>query len=279
MLPGRVLRSRCSAVGADMIRSGHRRRGRWSVQGVGAGVPGAASPVAARRGRAPDQLGAPSKAVAIAVVIRTAARGRVCSGRNRTRSVGRGPLMAVLQRTARAGEPRARPARPGRSHERVRAVESDGGDPQARARAIAQRLGEVLGEQLAGELRRLSSGASRETFALRTSSGRALVAQIARDGDKLVSTPPQAALLRAAARAGVPVPAVVADGAGGADDAILGSGWTVVEALPGTTDPTAILAGDGVPLPQQLIDELAGALASIQRIPADTATVPPVDDP
>ena len=51
-----------------------------------------------------------------------------------------------------------------------------------------------------------------------------------------------------------------------------GSGWTVIEALAGTTDPKAILAGEGVPGGEQLIDELAGALAAIHRIPLDAAS-------
>ncbi len=146
----------------------------------------------------------------------------------------------------------------------------------ARTRAIAQRLGELLGEPLTGELRRLSSGASRETFAFRTPSRGGLVVQIARAGGKLVKPPPQAALLAAAAEAGVPVPAVVAHGV---DDQVLGPSWTVVEALPGTTDPKAILAGEEVPGGEQLIDDLAGALAAIHRISLDAAPLPTVEDP
>ncbi len=155
-------------------------------------------------------------------------------------------------------------------------MESGGADAQARTRAIAERLGEVLGEPLGGELRRLSSGASRETFAFRTPSRGALVVQIAREGGKIVEPPPQAALLARAAEAGVPVPAVVIHGE---HDEVLGPSWTVLEALSGTTDPDAILAGDGVPDPQRLIDDLAGALASIHRIPADPTAVPAIEDP
>jgi aminoglycoside phosphotransferase (APT) family kinase protein len=155
-------------------------------------------------------------------------------------------------------------------------VERAASDPQARARAIAERLGEVLGEGLAGELRRLSSGASRETFAFTTPARGELVAQIARGGQKLVEAPPQAALLAAAAEAGVPVPAVIAHGA---DDPVLGSSWTVVEALPGTTDPQAILAGEGMPEGGQLIDDLAAALASIHRMAPDPSTLPTIEHP
>jgi aminoglycoside phosphotransferase (APT) family kinase protein len=155
-------------------------------------------------------------------------------------------------------------------------VESKGAEAPSRTRAIAARLGEVLGEPLVGELRGLSSGASRDTFAFRTRAHGPLVVQIAHEGGKLVQSPPQAALFAAAAKAGVPVPAVVAHGS--CDD-VLGPSWTVLEALPGTTDPKLILAGDGVPDAGQLIDELARALAAIHRMPADPAIVSRVEDP
>ena len=155
-------------------------------------------------------------------------------------------------------------------------MERDGADSQARIRAIAQRLGEILGEPITGEPRRLSSGASRETFMLSARSRGALVLQIAREGAKLVESPPQAELLAAAAEAGVPVPAVVAHGA---EDDVLGPNWTVTEALAGSTDPGVILAGGDVPDPGQLIDDLAGALSSIHRMPTDLAAVTAIEDP
>jgi aminoglycoside phosphotransferase (APT) family kinase protein len=102
------------------------------------------------------------------------------------------------------------------------------------------------------------------------------VLQIARQGGKIVESPPQAPLLAAAAEAGVPVPAVVADGS---DDEVLGPSWTVTVALAGSSDPAVILAGQDAPGPRQLIDDLADALASIHRMPADLAAVPAVADP
>jgi aminoglycoside phosphotransferase (APT) family kinase protein len=143
--------------------------------------------------------------------------------------------------------------------------------------AIAERLAEVLEEPLADELRRLSSGASRETFAFATAARGELVAQIARGGEgKIVPAPPQAPLLEAAAKAGVPVARVVARGE---DDDVLGASWTVVEALAGTTDPKAILGGERVPAPEVLLDEIAAALAAIHRMPRELAGAPPSDDP
>jgi len=153
------------------------------------------------------------------------------------------------------------------AHRRVRKcsfVESGTGAP-TREQAIAARLADALEEPLEGHVRRLSSGASRETFAFQTRARGELVVQIARGGgSKIVPPPPQARLLSAAAEAGVPVPRVVAHGE---DDEVLGRSWAVVEALEGTTDPKAILAGEGVPGADELIDEIASALAAVHRMP------------
>src|SRR5207249_9242829 len=142
--------------------------------------------------------------------------------------------------------------------------------------AIAKRLEEVLGEPLSGTLRRLSSGASRETFALSTASHGDLIAQLDPAAAGREQRPSQAPLLEAAADAGVPVARVVARGSG---DRVLGASWTVLEALSGTSDPARILAAEGVPQPAQLIDSVAAALAAIHRMPADPALAPVVDDP
>src|SRR5262249_59386747 len=90
----------------------------------------------------------------------------------------------------RAGRGRVawRTATPGASRGRVQCVESKAAEVPSRPRAIAERLGEILGEPLIGELRRLSSGASRETFAFRTRSRGSLVVQMARGGEKLVQS-------------------------------------------------------------------------------------------
>jgi aminoglycoside phosphotransferase (APT) family kinase protein len=145
-----------------------------------------------------------------------------------------------------------------------------------RMRAIGERLGEVLGEPLAGEIRQLSSGASRETCAFATVSQRELVLQMERRGAARAGRPAQAPLLAAAARAGVPVARVVASGA---DDELLGESWIVVEALAGTTDPARILAGEGLPEASVLINSIAAALAAVHRMPADPQLAPLVEDP
>jgi aminoglycoside phosphotransferase (APT) family kinase protein len=155
----------------------------------------------------------------------------------------------------------------------------DGGGARrsTRLETIAARLADALGEPLTTAPRRLSSGASRETFAFATAARGGLVVQIARaGGSKIVTPPPQAPLLAAAAEAGVPAPRVVTHGD---DDEVLGASWAIVEALDGTTDPNAILAGEGVPGADELIDGIAAALAAIHRMPVELATVPPIEDP
>ena len=127
------------------------------------------------------------------------------------------------------------------------------------ARAFAERLAEVAGAPLTSEPRQLSGGASRETWSF-AAGGRPLIAQLQRVAHDPPRAP-QAPQLRAAAAAGVPVAAVVADGV---DDEVLGVEWTILEALPGTADPGTILAANG----PELLDDIAAALAAVHRMPA-----------
>src|SRR5439155_5192843 len=133
----------------------------------------------------------------------------------------------------------------------------------------------VLEAPLTSPPRRLSSGASRETWMLGAAAHGDLVAQLERSGRQIIESPPQAPLLRAAADAGVPVPAVVASGT---DDPVLGHSWIVLEAIAGTTDPGAILAADAVD-PARLVDSVAAAVAAVRRMPADDRLAPAVEDP
>ncbi len=144
-----------------------------------------------------------------------------------------------------------------------------------RAAGIRARLGEVLGEPVTGELRRLSGGASRETYLCACASHGALVLQSEHGGKPSGEPPGQADLLRAAARAGVPVARVVAHGR---DDPVLGTAWTLVAALPGRADPSRIVPAAGESAPE-LIDSVAEALAAVHRMPVDAALAPPVEDP
>jgi len=164
------------------------------------------------------------------------------------------------------------------------------------ARAVAGVLvaagsvGEVEG------LRRLSGGASRETwsFDLVDPAGvvHPLVMQRTRPGT--VGGAPmhlEADLLRAAARAGVPVPSVVAasgpgDGTGGLDAgsddegaAVLGPSWMIVERVPGETIARRILRDDDYAAARRTIVREAGAaLAAIHRLtPDEVPGLVPVD--
>lgn len=133
-----------------------------------------------------------------------------------------------------------------------------------RAAAIGARLAQVLDAPLAEEPRQLSGGASQETwvFAIEGDAGpRPLVLQLLRP-DRAGAEDLRPALLRAAAAAGVTVAPLVADGAG---DDLLGS-WVVIERVGGTADPGPILAGEGVPAAEEIIDGLAAELAAIHRM-------------
>ena len=130
------------------------------------------------------------------------------------------------------------------------------------AQELVRRLEELHPELgLAGGARRLSSGASRETWRCAARDGGDVIVQLQRrtapggGGDEAV-------LLRAAADAGVPVPAVLADGR---DDPVLGT-YLATAMVEGTEDARAILSGDNVPPAGALLDDLARALAAIHEI-------------
>ncbi len=142
--------------------------------------------------------------------------------------------------------------------------------------AIRARLTAVLGEEPEAAMRRLSGGASRATYLLSTRSRGELVLQIDPRGKPSGDAPAQAALLEAAAQAGVPVPRVVAHGA---DDAVLGASWTLVQALAGSSDPKQILEAAAAAETYQLLDSVAQALAAVHRMPADARLAPAVEDP
>ncbi len=142
-----------------------------------------------------------------------------------------------------------------------------------RTAAIRSRLAEILGEPAGGEVRRLSGGASRETYLYERSGRRRLILQCEHAGKPTGEPPGQAALLDAASAVGVPVASVVAHGR---DDAVLGAAWTLVEAVAGTSDPAEILASAS---PAGLLEDIAAALAAVHRMPADPALAPPAEEP
>jgi aminoglycoside phosphotransferase (APT) family kinase protein len=145
---------------------------------------------------------------------------------------------------------------------------------------IAGRLGQALGGTVTS-VRRLSGGASRVTSAvdleLPDGHRRSVVLQQRRGGpapDTGVAM--EAALLRAARRAGVPVPDVLAAGEGdGLDD-----GWLVVERLDGETIPRRILRDDDYAAARgALVGDTARALARIHAMAPDGVPGLPQADP
>lgn len=135
--------------------------------------------------------------------------------------------------------------------------------------ALAAALSDVVGAPVTG-LRRLSAGASRETWSF-DAGGRALV--LRRDPPE-VPRPREMALeaecLRAAAAAGVPVPApvTVGDGTDG-----IGSPYLVMERVDGETLPQRLLRDERwAPVRPRLAREFGRVLARIHGI--DPAGVP-----
>ncbi len=151
------------------------------------------------------------------------------------------------------------------------------------SRLSTEELAAALGHQLGGTvhgLRRLSGGASRVTsaFDLQTDAvgTRPLILQMDRgDTGQKGRVRMEAALLRAAAAADVPVPAVVALGEG--DE--LGASWLVVERLEGETIPRKILRDEEWATARTALTGQAGsALASIHTIdPASIDGLAPGD--
>ncbi len=151
--------------------------------------------------------------------------------------------------------------------------------PRLRTEELAAALGARLGGTVEG-LRRLSGGASRVTSAFDLVAGdgttRPLILQMDRSGGApgRVKARLERALLDAAGRAGVPVPAVLAapDWDADAEADPLGGAWLVVERLEGETIPRKILRDDEWAAARAaLTAQCGGALAAIHTI--DPATI------
>jgi aminoglycoside phosphotransferase (APT) family kinase protein len=158
----------------------------------------------------------------------------------------------------------------------------------------AGKLTQLLEESLGGtvrDLRRLSGGASRQTWSFDlsvapTARVRPLVAQVQRPGGggTGIAVAAEAALIRAAAAVGAPVPRVVMTSAEAASGipAMKGSGgpepdWMVVERVPGETIPRKLLRDEQyAQVRPRLAGECGRALAAVHAIPVDA--VPGLDD-
>lgn len=138
---------------------------------------------------------------------------------------------------------------------------------------LATSLGRLLGGEVS-DLTRLSGGASRETwrFAL---DGRPLILQRQRAGYDRDMTA-EAAVLRAARAAGVPVPEIVTDSAS-ADE--LGAPFLILSAVDGETIARRILRDDEYePARRKLTAQLGRAAARLHAVdPAGLAMLADVD--
>jgi aminoglycoside phosphotransferase (APT) family kinase protein len=131
---------------------------------------------------------------------------------------------------------------------------------------LAEALQALVGAPVDG-LQRLSGGASRETWSF-DAGGRPLILQRQRPGAgaAAVSMGAEVAVLRAAADAGVPVPAVVADAT---DGTALGAPAFVVERLRGETIARRLLRDDAYAGVRPTVAARCGAiLAAIHRVDA-----------
>ena len=142
----------------------------------------------------------------------------------------------------------------------------------ALAARLAGRVGDVAG--VTG-LRRLTGGASRETWAF-DAGGRALVLRRdARASADPATMAREAALLTAAASAGVPVPALVDQG-----QELLGSPYLIMERLDGETIPRRLLRdGRFAAVRPRLSRELGGILARLHTMSPDAVAGLPDGDP
>jgi aminoglycoside phosphotransferase (APT) family kinase protein len=135
---------------------------------------------------------------------------------------------------------------------------------------LAAALATLVGGDIT-ELRRLSGGASRETwsFDLRRAGGdpEPLVVQLVRAGIPRSSMAIEAELLRAAHAAGVPAPRVVA---ASDDPAVLGLPFIVLERVEGQTIARRILRDDAyAAVRPRLVGQCAAALARLHAMPPE----------
>lgn len=146
---------------------------------------------------------------------------------------------------------------------------------------LAARLTDLLRRELddpaleVGDLRRLTGGASRETWSF-TAGGERFVLQRSRPGSpRAEAMAEEAALLRAAAGAGVPVAGVIA---ASGDPEELGAGYLVSRFVEGETIARKILRDDDFAQARtRLAADCGRALAGIHSIPTDTVPLERAD--
>jgi aminoglycoside phosphotransferase (APT) family kinase protein len=154
--------------------------------------------------------------------------------------------------------------------------------PAARlAGRLPDLLAPVLGPGLSvGRVEPLSGGASRLTWGVQVRGGdgrqHELVLRAGDPGDLHVGMELEAASLRAAAAAGMPVPAVLC----ASDDAgALGCGYLISTRVAGETIPRRILRSAAGEARMRLLAQCAAALAALHAADPDGVPGLPADDP
>ena len=151
---------------------------------------------------------------------------------------------------------------------------------------LATRLPELLAPHLGSglsvaRLESLSGGASRQTWGVRVRDGdgrqHELVLRASdRDDDATAGMELEAASLRAAAAAGIPVPAVLC---ASDDDGALGCRYLISTRVPGETIPRRILRAAAGEARQRLLAQCAAALAALHAADPDRIPGLRADDP
>ncbi|GAB2822242.1 hypothetical protein GCM10022221_20260 [Actinocorallia aurea] len=142
-------------------------------------------------------------------------------------------------------------------------------DPEVLAALLSERVGPVRG------LRRLSGGASRETWAFDTADAELILRRDPPHAPDPETMAREAALLVAAASAGVPVPAVVDHGPD-----LAGTPYLIMERLEGETIPRRLLRDERfAKVRPGLAREFGRILARLHRLPPDAIADLPFLDP
>jgi aminoglycoside phosphotransferase (APT) family kinase protein len=150
---------------------------------------------------------------------------------------------------------------------------------------LAERLADVLAPVLGpglrvGRVEPLSGGASRQTWAVQVTVGgglsRDLVLRASGPGEPNAGMELEAASLRAAAAAGMPVPAVLC---ASDDPAALGTRYLITSRVSGETIPRRILRSATEQARATLLAQCAAALAALHTADPDAVPGLPAQDP
>ena len=131
---------------------------------------------------------------------------------------------------------------------------------------LAESLSAVMGGGVIGELKRLSGGASRETWQFRCDGEQFIVQRVRPQRPGGLGVEPR--VLREAFQHGVPVPELVVDGS---ESTQLERPFMIVKSVEGETIARKILRDEKFSTARQnLVTQLGAAAASIHRVPVES---------